>query len=38
MNEIIDTKIMFITISIILGFNYVLSDNNIILKKNVGKI
>jgi len=38
MNELIDTKIMFITISIVIGFNYIFSDNNIILKKNIGKI
>lgn len=38
MNELIDTKVMFITISVVIGLNYVLSDNNIILKKYISKI
>uniref|UniRef100_A0A6C0L2H1 Uncharacterized protein n=1 Tax=viral metagenome TaxID=1070528 RepID=A0A6C0L2H1_9ZZZZ len=35
MNEFIDTKVMFLTLSFIIGLNYISSDNNIILKKNI---
>ena len=32
-NEYIDTKLLFITISLTIGFLYLRSDNNFILKK-----
>ena len=31
----INSKLLFITICIVIGFNFIISDNNIIIKKNI---
>jgi|TARA_Y100000389_G_C17466990_1_gene526551 hypothetical protein len=33
--DFIDSKVMFVTICLVIGYNYITSDNNIIIKKNI---
>ena len=34
-NNFIDSKVLFLTICLVVGYKYITSDNNIIIKKNI---
>jgi hypothetical protein len=34
-DNFIDSKVLFLTICAVIGYNYIKSDNNIIIKKNL---
>ncbi len=34
-DDFIDSKVLFFTICLVIGYNYIISDNNLIIKKNI---
>lgn len=34
-DNFIDSKVLFLTICLVIAYNYIISDNNFIIKKNI---